>query len=211
MSRPAALMSPLQPLVALTVFAVGVVLVVRAASARHPCPRFGPANQVTTLRLALSAAVAGLCVGPFTTTTAWLAIALITIGGVLDVLDGRLARRSGMSSPFGARFDMETDAFLILVLSALVWLHGKAGAWVLLCGAMRYGFAAAGWLWPWLKRPLRSTARGKTVAALQLVGLGVALGPIVPVPLSTAVAAVTLAALTWSFAIDVVWLARREG
>ena len=34
-------------------------------------------------------------------------------------------------SSFGARFDMETDAAFILILSVLVWQHGKAGAWVL--------------------------------------------------------------------------------
>ena len=42
-----------------------------------------------------------------------------------------------MTSGYGARFDMETDAAFILVLSILVWQHGKAGAWVLLCGLMR--------------------------------------------------------------------------
>jgi phosphatidylglycerophosphate synthase len=191
------------------VFLAAGVLVVRGASAHHPFPRFGPANWVTMLRLALTATVGGLVVGPFTAATAWIAIALTTAAGLLDTVDGRLARRSGLSSTFGARFDMETDALLILLLSVLAWLHGKAGAWVLLCGLMRYAFVAAGWLWPRLGRPLRSTTRGKTVAALQFVGLAVALGPIVAVPISTVVAAATLAALTWSFALDVAWLARQ--
>ena len=200
---------PLQPLVALAVFLGAAALVARGAAAHHPFPRFGPANWVTTLRLALTAAVAGLVVGPFTATTAWIAIALTTAAGLLDTVDGRLARRSGLSSTFGARFDMETDALLILLLSVLAWLHGKAGEWVLLCGLMRYALVAAGWLWPWLGGPLRSTTRGKAVAALQLVGLGVALGPIVAVPISTGVAGATLPALTWSFALDVAWLARQ--
>jgi len=200
---------PLQPLVALAVFLGAVVIVVRGAAAHHPFPRFGPANWVTTLRLALTCALGGFLAGPFTATAAWIAIGLTTAAGLLDGLDGRLARRTRLSSAFGARFDMETDALLILVLSALVWLHGKAGAWVLLCGLMRYAFVAAGWCWPRLRRPLRSTMRGKTVAALQFVGLAVALGPIVAAPLSTAVAAATLAALTWSFALDVAWLARQ--
>jgi phosphatidylglycerophosphate synthase len=114
-----------------------------------------------------------------------------------------------MASAFGARFDMETDAVLILVLSVLVWQHEKAGAWVLLCGLMRYGFVAAGWVLPWLARPLRSTPRGKTVAVGQLLGLSVALAPIVQAPISAIAAAVTLAALAWSFAIDVMWLSRQ--
>ena len=48
-------------------------------------------------------------------------------------------------------------SFLVLALSVLAWQYGKAGAWVLLCGLMRYGFVAAGWLWPWLRGPLSPT------------------------------------------------------
>jgi phosphatidylglycerophosphate synthase len=103
---------------------------------------------------------------------------------------------------------METDAAFILVLSILVWQHGKAGVWVLMCGLMRYVFVAAGWLLSWMAAPLRATLRGRIVAVVQLVGLGVALAPIVPVRASTVVAGLTLAALTWSFAIDIAWLAR---
>ena len=44
----------------------------------------------------------------------------------------RLARAPHRRSRarFGARFDMEIDALLILALSILAWRHGKAGAWV---------------------------------------------------------------------------------
>jgi hypothetical protein len=89
-----------------------------------------------------------------------------------------------------------------------VWRHGKAGAWVVLCGLMRYGFAAGGWVLPWLSRPLRSTLRGKAVAVLQMAGLAVALAPAVGPPLSIGVASATLAALAWSFALDISWLWR---
>jgi phosphatidylglycerophosphate synthase len=133
----------------------------------------------------------------------------VAILAVLDGLDGWLARRSGQASRFGARFDMETDAGLILVLSILVWQHEKAGAWVLLCGLMRYGFVAAGWRLSWLAQPLPSTRRGKTVAVGQLLGLSVALAPIVPAPLSAIAAALALTALAWSFAIDIKWLSRQ--
>ena len=127
----------------------------------------------------------------------------------LDGLDGWLARSTRMASAYGARFDMETDAAFILVLSALVWQHEKAGAWVLCCGLMRYAFVAAGWMLPWLAAPLRATRRGRVVAIGQLLGLGVALAPIVPRPASAAVAGVTLAVLAWSFAIDIAWLWRQ--
>ena len=45
-------------------------------------------------------------------------VVLAAVALVLDAVDGRVARRTGTVHPLGARFDMETDAFLILVLSA---------------------------------------------------------------------------------------------
>lgn len=170
---------------------------------------FGPANYVTLIRAMLVALVAALIGLPATPEMLWWVVGLTALMGALDGLDGWLARRTRMASGFGARFDMETDAALILVLSILVWQHEKAGAWVLLCGLMRYAFVAAGWLLPWLARPLQSTLRGKTVAVGQLVGLSVALAPIVPSPLSAAAAALTLTALAWSFAIDIMRLSRQ--
>ena len=88
----------------------------------------------------------------------------------LDGVDGWLARRSGMSSAFGARFDMEVDALLILALSVLAWHHGKAGAWVLLSGLLRYVFLAAGWTWPRMQRPLPASRRRQAVCVIQVVG-----------------------------------------
>jgi phosphatidylglycerophosphate synthase len=189
-------------------FAILTVAVITVAGADHPYPRFGPANVVTTTRAMLASLAAGLIGYPASADVLWGVIGLTGLVAVLDGLDGWLARTTRMVSAYGARFDMETDAAFILVLSLLVWQHGKAGVWVLLCGFMRYLFVAAGFVLPWLAAPLRATARGRTVAVAQLAGLSVALAPSVPVPASAVAAAVTLALLTWSFAIDVAWLAR---
>lgn len=198
--------SAVYPLIAGLLFALGMAAILGIAGAEHPYARFGPANYITTTRGVLVALVAGLIGQPTHPNCLWLATGLTVLIVALDGLDGWVARRTGMTSAFGARFDMETDAALILVLSVLAWYHEKAGAWVLLCGLMRYGFVAAGWLLPWLAQPLRSTRRGKTVAVGQFLGLAVALAPIVHLPLSAAVAGAALATLTWSFAIDVRWL-----
>jgi phosphatidylglycerophosphate synthase len=195
------------PLTAAAVFLVMMTSIAAVAGQHHPHPRFGPANSVTMIRAMMVALVAALAGRPVTQGLLWWVIGATALVAALDGLDGWLARRTGMSSEFGARFDMETDALLILVLSILVRQQGKAGAWVLLCGLMRYLFVAGGWIRPWLAQPLRSTFRGKTVAVLQLLGLGIALAPIVPTPLSAVVAAITLVALAWSFAIDIRWLA----
>jgi CDP-alcohol phosphatidyltransferase len=112
----------------LVFFAAAAVLVVGRVGAHHPFTRFGAANFVTMLRVSLVAGVAGLVGEPPSPPIAWLAVGVIVLVTVLDGADGWLARRSGEISAFGARFDLEVDAALILILSVLVWQHGKAGA-----------------------------------------------------------------------------------
>jgi phosphatidylglycerophosphate synthase len=182
--------------------AIGVIA---AAALRdhHPYPRFGPANTVTSLRALLVAGAAGLIGEPHTTTVAWIAVWLGLGATLLDGADGWLARRSGMMSAFGARFDMEVDALLIQVLAILAWRHEKAGAWVLFSGLLRYLFVAAGWVLDWMRRPLSPTTRGKVTCIVQIGGLLIALSPIVTPPLSDLVAAAALIALAGSFVIDV--------
>jgi phosphatidylglycerophosphate synthase len=190
-------------------FVAAAIVVIGRVGPHHPFPRFGAANSVTLLRVALAAGVAGLIGEAPGDRIALLAVATVVVVAALDGVDGWLARRDGQASSFGARFDMETDAAFILILSALVWQHGKAGVWVLGCGLMRYLFVAAGWVLPWMAAPLRSTMRGKSAAVGQFVGLSVALLPLVKPPVSDVVAALTLALLVWSFAVDVAWLRRQ--
>ncbi|MCX7892139.1 MAG: CDP-alcohol phosphatidyltransferase family protein [Burkholderiales bacterium] len=175
----------------------------------HPFDRFGAANGVTLVRAALAALLAGLVGEGADPPLAAFAAAAGGIAVALDFVDGRLARASGLASAFGARFDMETDAALVLVLSILAWQTGRAGAWVLAAGALRYVFVAAGVLLPWMRRPLPPSARRQTAAATQMVALVAALA--VDPPVSGALAAAALALLGASFAIDTAWLARRRG
>ena len=153
--------------------------------------------------------VAGLAVAiaqPHADSIAWAVVAASVLITVLDSVDGWVARRTGTATAFGARFDMEVDSALILVLSILAWNYGKAGAWVILSGLLRYLFVVAGWRWTSLERPLFPSRRRQTICVVQVVGLIVTVSPIVVPPLSTAIAAIALAALCVSFAIDVVWL-----
>ena len=184
-------------------FAVMMAIAIGFVGEHHPFPRFGPANHVTMIRGILVVLIASLIGEPEIPSLAAAAVVAAVVLMVLDGVDGTLARQSRMASDFGARFDVETDALLLMVLSVLVWQHGKAGAWVLLGGTMRYAFVAVGWLLPWMAQPLPSTHRGKTIAVCHMVGLTVALAPFVPLPLSALAAASTLAALSWSFAVDV--------
>ncbi len=175
-----------------------------------PGPGIGAANRVTLLRAALVLPVLALALQPVALGAGgyWWVIVLSTVAMVLDGVDGRVARRTGTETSFGARFDMELDAALILALSVLVWASGKAGGWVLVVGLMRYGFVAGAWVVPALGRPLSESFRRKAVCVVQGVALLVALGPIIPSPMASLVCAAALAALTWSFAVDVRWLLR---
>ena len=185
--------------------------VIRWLERTRLAPRpFGVANRVTTIRalgVALLAAFVGESGGP---AVAWTVVALAIAMLILDGVDGRLARRSGLASAFGARFDMETDAALTLVLAVLCWQFGKAGEWILAVGLMRYGFVAAAWMLPWIGRPLPYSRRRQTICVVQLSGLLAVISPLFPVPLSTAVGLATLLLLTASFAVDVDWLARER-
>lgn len=172
----------------------------------------GLANLITGARAVL---VAGVAAAGFAATTPRAALVVVTVGTVaalLDLADGWVARRTGTTTAFGARFDMEVDAALILVLSALVWRFGVTGPWVLAAGLMRYAFVAASGPLPWLARPLPPSRRRQTICVVQIVTLLVALVPALPRPLAAAVAAAGLAVLAWSFAVDVAWLrdARRR-
>ena len=177
----------------------------------HPHPGFGLANLLT-LRprrrrrpRRRARCRARLLAGP----RAWWALAGAAVLLATDGLDGWLARRQAVASPFGARFDMETDALLILALAALALSLGKAGPWVLGLGLLRYAFVLAGWLVPALARPLPPSRRRRAVCALQVAVLGLLLAPPLVPPLSAVLAAAAFAALLASFAVDVAWLLRR--
>jgi hypothetical protein len=103
---------------------------------------------------------------------------------------------------------MEVDALLIMVLAILAWQHGKAGAWVLLSGLLRYAFVAAGWLVSWIARPLPPSRRRQTICVVQIAALGAVVSPLMTVNVAAPVAAAALAVLTASFLMDIVWLWR---
>jgi phosphatidylglycerophosphate synthase len=94
---------------------------------------FGTANIVTLVRLC------GVFVLPFLHP---MQVAFVgTILLALDGVDGWIARRNRLSGEFGALFDMESDAFFMLVLCLMLdRLSGGFGTWILLPGLLRYLF-----------------------------------------------------------------------
>lgn len=198
------------PLIGIVGYGFLAALILRTVPADLPGSGLGPANRVTLGRAVVAIPVFALSVQPgaLGVTGQWWVIALATVVLALDGLDGRVARRTGSQTPFGARFDMELDAALIMALSVLVWRSGRVGPWVLLIGLMRYAFVAASWVWPALGAELPPSLRRKVVCVIQGVVLLVALGPIIPGWMAVAVTAAGLAALGYSFAVDVRWALR---
>ena len=90
-------------------------------------PGLGHANRITLLRASLIAPIAAMVTRPFplNTTGVWWVIAVSSIALILDGIDGRVSRSKQCETTFGARFDMELDAFFLLALSVLVWQSGK--------------------------------------------------------------------------------------
>jgi phosphatidylglycerophosphate synthase len=169
-----------------------------------------PADQVTLARAALVGGVAALVAGSFRgSVNVAVLVAMAAVALALDGVDGQLARRTRTQSAVGARFDLEVDAFLILVLSAYV-AH-TLGWWVLLIGLARYLLLAAGYVWPWLRRPTPPRYWAKVVAAIQGVVLTVVAADALDRTVEIALVAAALALLVESFGHQVAWLARERG
>ncbi len=184
------------------------VAVVRGL-ARDDADHLTPADVVTLTRAMIACAVAALMVESWLGHTATaLLVGLAVIALVLDSVDGRVARVTRRSTGFGARFDGEADAFLLLVLSAHV--AASHGVWVLAIGAARYAFWAVGSVWPWLRSPLPRRDWRKVVTAVQGIVLVAAAADVAPRPAVTLALVAALVLLTESFGRDVLWLVRRR-
>ena len=192
-----------------------VAALVLAGRRHHPHPRFGAANVVTTARAGLTVLLAafaieagradGVLAGPAADAWTWIATGVAVFALVLDGIDGPLARADGTASAFGARYDMEVDALLALVLATLIWRTGELGPWVLALGTMRYAYLAAARLEPALRRPLYPSFRRKLVCVVQVGALCAIVSPAVAPPLSGAIGLAATLALALSFGVDVRW------
>ena len=177
----------------------------------EPGQSLGPANRVTLLRALPVTLLAGVVFAPDLLPEHGLAIfSLAACALVLDGVDGWVARRYGVCSDFGARFDMELDAFFILLLCVLLWLADRAPIWVLMIGLMRYLFLAAMWRWGWLAGRLPDSERRKRVCVWQVVCLMASLLPWWATHWVQAALASALILLAWSFVVDIRWLYRHR-
>ncbi|GAA3756719.1 hypothetical protein GCM10022240_06950 [Microbacterium kribbense] len=171
---------------------------------------FGPADWVTLARASLVGAIAALVADSFDRAIPVpLLVVLAVIALTLDAVDGRVARATGTSSDLGARFDMEVDAFLILVLS--VYAAPLVGGGVLAIGLARYAFAVAGWMLPWLHAWSPPRFGAKVVAAIQGIVLAAVAADVLPREAAQIAVGVAGILLAGSFARQTWWLWRHRG
>lgn len=84
----------------------------------------------------------------------------------LDGIDGYLARKFDQTSKAGEALDMETDAFLVLLIS---WIHydsGKVVWWILIPGGLRYYY---GLTFFWLKPTVKEFPDKKMRASIAVI------------------------------------------
>lgn len=167
-----------------------------------------PADRVTLTRAVLGAGCAvlvALGLAGILESRNWPLFLLAIPTTVLDAVDGPVARRTGTVTARGARFDMEVDAAVLLILSIAL---APMVPWALGIGLMRYAFWVGGRLRPQWGAPLPFRQSRRVIAALQAVALVAALAPFVPVPVARIIVAVALVLLVFSFGRDIISLER---
>jgi phosphatidylglycerophosphate synthase len=199
-------------LTGLMLFTALVVAFERQLAGNHPYPRLGAANRITLARAGVACLIASRALdpAPLGARERWILVAVAGAALLLDGTDGWAARRQGLASAFGARFDMETDAFAIAVLATTAVKAACVPCWVLAIGAMRYLNLGAGRVFPVLRGPLPACAfadrRRKVIAVVQSLALLCSLAPATPPRWAATTCAVALGLLAYSFATDVVML-----
>jgi phosphatidylglycerophosphate synthase len=188
-------------------YALVLAAALQRGMVRGGIPAFGPADWVTMTRAALIGGVAALTADSFDRTPqVGVIVSLAIVALLLDGVDGQVARRTGTVSGFGARFDMEVDSFLLIVLS--VYVARSMGPWVLVVGGMRYAFVAAGWVFDWMRAQLPPRFWRKVVAATQGIALVIGAADVLPAALTLLALLIALALQLESFGRDVLWLWR---
>ena len=142
-------------------------LLIAARGAYTPSGVFGHANTLTLLRTCVALSIAAVADLPGPRVALFVLLVL-----ALDALDGAVARRRGQSSVFGAVFDVETDALMVMTVCIRLQQFEKLGAWVLVGGVLRYvyvlSFALAGRREPPGRSRLGRLAYGGLVLGLVL-------------------------------------------
>jgi phosphatidylglycerophosphate synthase len=192
--------------VPVTVFGVVslLVLVFNHRGRWTPAGSFGPANAVTAIRLSMIGCLCAMGLRGVGPASALLVLVIFA----LDGLDGWLAKRGGHAAAFGASFDMECDALLVLVCCLVLYLNRRLGAFILLPGFLRYLYAIAIACFPRGALEAPASRAGRYVFSVFAVSMIVSLWPIDGLYRPLALVATLL--LVLSFARGFLWSLRHS-
>lgn len=199
-------LSSVMPALLLYLGAAGVVAY--GLQHHYPHDQLGLCNVVTLTRMVIVAVLAVAMFEEIPPSLTLLGLAILAL--CLDGVDGYLARRQGLISPFGARFDIEVDAAFALTLAVYAAVTKVAAPYVVLLGLPYYAFTLARRFWPWLDAPLPDSLARKAVCVAQISVLIAILVPWIPAALLNAAVLAVICALVWSFGRDILWLSRRR-
>lgn len=165
---------------------------------------FGPANTITLCRNFLVAVIINILLFNYGPHESMLIASLSISILIMDGLDGYVARKLNICSDFGARFDMESDAFFILVLCiATISVYG-APYWIILIGAMRYLYVLGQYFYQPLNLPVRDRYSRKVFCVIQIVALVLPFTEVLQKGIWELLLLVSLMLLAFSFARDIV-------
>lgn len=199
---------PYSVFVGLVLYALAVIWAGNRLSADFPHATLGLCNLATLVRLVIVGILFVAVLEQLPPTWGIFALAALALG--LDGVDGWLARKQGLVSDFGARFDVEVDAAFALTLAVFAAVNGAAGMYVIVLGLPYYLFSAAKLIWPWLDAPLPDKFSRKVVCVFQIAALIALQVPfLADGQLDLVIVAVTIA-LLWSFGRDILWLWRQS-
>jgi len=136
---------------------------------------------------------------------AWWKVGLALVIIALDRVDGEVARREGTSER-GAVFDMESDAFYLVTMSAVAHLYLGVTALVFIVGGMRPLYVCA---WAVLRRFIEPSSpnragslRARLIHVALVVALMIDLAPLVPLAARNAATGVAILLILYSYAVD---------
>lgn len=110
----------------------------------------------------------------------WIALGLFLLAGASDILDGWMARRMGLASPFGAFLDLVADRLLTLTaVVGLITAGVLPGVWAgigLMLVVRDFAVAGLNEAFPG-QLAIRVSPTEKLKVALQFLGFGLLIAP----------------------------------
>ena len=178
----------------LVVLTLPVLVSLRHVIREYGHPSITVPTWITLFRGSLVILFVGIFVGSASTLASgqwvvlspdmqWMLVLLFTGAGVLDAVDGAVARRFNAVSSLGAELDAEIDALVMLFGSLAAVLLGGASTLFILVGFARYWFVGSLWLLERSGHDLRELPPSRIRTPLSIAALGaisLALIPTIP-------------------------------